>query len=129
MSWHLLLPALSAACQTSGGSRDKAALPPTRAAARVGWVSRRGFAGVTQHLEVRAAPGVGLRDEAANPTYETLLDGLPVARVGWVSRRGFAGVTQHLEVCAASDVGLRGESANPTYETLLWPAGSPRRLG
>jgi type II restriction/modification system DNA methylase subunit YeeA len=47
----------------------------------VGWVSRRGFAGVTQHSEARAAPDVGLRDEAANPTYESLLDGKPVAAI------------------------------------------------
>jgi hypothetical protein len=46
----------------------------------VGWVSRRGFAGVTQHSEA-AAPDVGLRDKAANPTYESLLDGEPVASI------------------------------------------------
>ena len=53
----------------------------------VGWVSRRGFAGVivpeggTQQSAADSAPSVGLRDEAANPTYACRLDGQPVAAI------------------------------------------------
>jgi type II restriction/modification system DNA methylase subunit YeeA len=44
----------------------------------VGWVSPRG---VTQQAAVPSVVNVGLRDTAANPTYENLLDGQPVALI------------------------------------------------
>ncbi|MBI5660089.1 MAG: class I SAM-dependent DNA methyltransferase [Nitrosomonadales bacterium] len=44
----------------------------------VGWVSPQG---VTQHSDVQSTPSVGLRDKAANPTYECLLNGQSVAAI------------------------------------------------
>jgi hypothetical protein len=47
----------------------------------VGWVSRRGFAGVTQHSEALAAPDVGLAASSRSPTYSCRLDGKPMAAI------------------------------------------------
>ena len=68
----------------------------------VGWVSPQG---VTQHSNVQSTSGVGLRDKAANPTYEFVLNGQLVAAI-------------HADLTAGD--GLNLTQAKPLKENSGW---------